>query len=527
MDTLCEYILQKARGEDRRDVWNNIFDLYWRAVFSGHFDEAKRLLTVYFDIVGPDFKIKIDKQPEGENLRNRCLATIWAHAPAAKPTNVPAWVAVARPFTSNEVPEYNIFRPEFYEKWPEEYSIPSYGIVNPDKYNAHAWRTSQDHWECALCARLLCRAPQGQVPDRAAIEEAFEAIDRLRTHLPCRKPDEPVRLYSPPAQSQLVIIVPDHIYLPFLLGLGLRDRAWDVFRNGQDQHWHRLPALYEICLREGRYLPYLERDDAKSAVDKIAAALISRKENGRFDPLQPLLDLEWSELLRRFSEAAFACHATAYSRLRDPPQKASDILLPPITPELLAEVQHRLGPLPSDLRDMVQIANGFRGPLYRLGRGFPGVDKFEIEACDSWQSHFLTDEDYGLDQGRLLPQASNEVLKAPVWIAYIGKGVETAYQHLICPPDTWRKLAGDEHAEDGEYRVQCEIAWNHRHDVPEGDAFRGVRHWIASETSNMERRLERRERGERNEETDEEEEEPEDGETDEEDDEEVQHSSSQ
>lgn len=519
MDTLCEYILQKARGEDRRDVWYDIVDLYSRAVFSGHFDEGQRLVTVYFDIVGLDFKI--DKF-EGDNVVNRCLATIWAHAPAAKPANVPAWVAVARPFISDEVPEYNIFRPEFYEKWPEEYSIPSYGIVNPDKYNPHAWRTSQDHWECALCARLLCRTPQGQVPDRAAIEEAFEAIDRLRTQLPCRKPDEPVRLYSPPAESELVMIVPDHIYLPFLLGLGLRDRAWDMFRNGQDQHWRRLPALYEICLREGRYLPLLERDDAKSAVDNIAAALISRKENGRFDPLQPLLDLEWSELLWRFSEAAFACHATAYSRLRDPPQKASDILSPPITPELLAEVEQRLGPLPSDLKEMVHVANGFRGPLHRLGRGFPGVEKFKIEACDSWESNFLTDEDHGL-----MPRASSEALKAPVWIAYIGKGVETAYQHLICPPDTWRKLARDEHAADGEYRIQCEIAWAYRKDGPQGDAFRGVRHWIASETSRMEVRLERRERGERNDETDEEEEEGDEGETDEEDDEEIQHISSQ
>jgi len=121
-DTLCEYIVQKARGEYRRDVWNDIIDLYWRAAFSSHFDDAQRLLQVYFDTVGPDFKIN---KLEGDNVANRCLATIWAHAPATKPSNVSAWVAIAGSFTIDEVRDYNIFRPEFYEKWPEKYWIPS------------------------------------------------------------------------------------------------------------------------------------------------------------------------------------------------------------------------------------------------------------------------------------------------------------------------------------------------------------------------------------------------------------------
>jgi len=509
-DSLCQYIVQGARGNDRSDVWWDIFDLYWRAAFSGHFGEARRLLEVYFGVVGPDFKVA---NLAGDNGVNRCLATIWAHAPAAKPFNVPAWVAGAGPFTDDEVPEYDISRPEFYEKWPEKYWIPSYGFLKPDKHDPHAWRTSQDHWECAACARLLCRVPQGQVPDRAAIEEAFEAIERLRTQLPCRKPGESEGLYSPPDQSEVARIVPDDIYLPFLLGLGLRDRAWEMFCNSEIRNWRRLPALYDMCLRQGRYLPLIERDDAKSAVDKITAAFISRQENGRFDPLKPLMDLGWSELLRRFSEAALQYHAKAYSRIKNPPRWASDILFPPITPELLAQAEQRLGPLPSDLKEMAQVANGFRGPLHRLGRGFPGLDKFKIEACDSWYENFLTDEDRGL------PRPSSEALEAPIWIAYVGKGIETAYQHLICPPDTWRKLVGNEHATDGEYRVQCQIAWAYRHDWPDTDAFKGVRHWVASETFKMEGRLGRRERGERDEETDEDEDEDDEGETDEEEDE--------
>lgn len=39
-DTLYKYIIQKARGKDRRDVWNDIFNLYWRTAFNGHFKDA-------------------------------------------------------------------------------------------------------------------------------------------------------------------------------------------------------------------------------------------------------------------------------------------------------------------------------------------------------------------------------------------------------------------------------------------------------------------------------------------------------
>ena len=77
-DSLCQYIVQGARGNDRSDVWWDIFDLYWRAAFSGHFSEARRLLEVYFGVVGPDFKVA---NLAGDNGVNRCLATIWAHAP--------------------------------------------------------------------------------------------------------------------------------------------------------------------------------------------------------------------------------------------------------------------------------------------------------------------------------------------------------------------------------------------------------------------------------------------------------------
>jgi hypothetical protein len=50
-----------------------------------------------------------------------------------------------------------------------------------DSYDPHQWKTSEDPWTHAICARLLCRVPEGQVADRVAISEAFEAVDRLFT----------------------------------------------------------------------------------------------------------------------------------------------------------------------------------------------------------------------------------------------------------------------------------------------------------------------------------------------------------
>jgi len=118
------------------------------------------------------------------------------------------------------------------------------------------------------------------------------------------------------------------------------------------------PVLYEVCLGEGYHVPLTSESESEMTVNRIVAALAERNEQGQ---LEPLKGVQWPELLRRFSKAAFRAYEKAYGELDDPPQKPEDILLPPITHELLTEVEQRLEPLPLDLREMVQIANGTAG----------------------------------------------------------------------------------------------------------------------------------------------------------------------
>lgn len=200
--------------------------------------------------------------------------------------------------------------------------------------------------------------------------------------------------------------------------------------------------------------------------------------------LQDLLEMPWKELLRRFSESAFVAHNRRYRALPNPPKKASDILLPPITPSVLAEVEERLGRLPPDLRAMVVVANGFRGHWHLFGGGFPPIQKFEVDVCDeNWLSFMgdaLGDE-----------EPEEEGKNAPIWIAFGGTEWSDDFNHIICPAETWRKLVGDGHETTSKYRVTYTAHWE-----SDGDGFKSIREWLATKTLEIEDLIAKRERGE-------------------------------
>jgi len=334
---------------------------------------------------------------------------------------------------------------------------------------------------------------KGQVPEWAAIEEAFEAIEKIRTELPYRGKDEQELLNNPP--GSFADVVPPWIYLPFAVGLGKRDSVREVFQNWErpmlNTPWdmRHYSALYEVCLGEGYHVPLISESEAEMTVERIVAALAERKEQGQ---LEPLKGLEWPELLRRFSEAAFKAYAKAYGDLDDPPQKPEDILLPPITHELLAEVEQRLGLLPLDLRKMMQSANGWRG-TYDMAGGFPGIDKMVLVPCkDEW----MKVSGDGLLQVHRdgLPE---EIGEAPMWRVCGGTDECEDGEHLICPPETWRKLVGDDRPTAEEYRVTYKVHWDG--DV---DANNSMKDLIESEKLYMERLLEIRDKGLEDEEED-------------------------
>jgi hypothetical protein len=441
-------------------IWYDIFTLYVLCAFSGLHDKARDLLQAFFDAV-PDF------EPNPKLPDKRILASIWKHAEATKPANVP-WSDGA----AFDTTEYDIDDPAFYRfmRWPQFLWTPSTGVIeDTSRLDVHSWKTSQDHWEHGICARLLCRVPEGQVPDRAAITEAFDALDRLFA-LPRSGVGEPWVF------SQ---VFPLPVYFALAAGLDKLGpgKATEIFEafiwEGVLVDLMPVPALYEAFLGVNRRESLIDESKAIAAVDTITAALSRRRVKG---PQEPLHGLGWPDVLRRFSEAAFKVHADEYAELARPPARPSDILLPPITTEKLAETEQRLGPLPPDMKEMVQVANGFRGAWHLFGGGFPGVDTLEVGPCGEDYLYFMGDMD--LDP-------SEDAKAAPTWTGY---GVEENddYFFYICPPASWRLLAGDRSGADGEYRVSHAAHWS---DGGDGN-WRSMRDWIASETVAMERQLE-------------------------------------
>jgi hypothetical protein len=86
-------------------------------------------------------------------------------------------------------------------------------IIGPD-YDGHQWKDSQDPWEHAICARVLCRLKDGKPPSRERVEEAFEAVDRLFTQFPRRGEKMPH-----------AHIFPLHIYFIMAIYLGHLEKA--------------------------------------------------------------------------------------------------------------------------------------------------------------------------------------------------------------------------------------------------------------------------------------------------------------
>ncbi|KAH8903702.1 hypothetical protein BR93DRAFT_930860 [Coniochaeta sp. PMI_546] len=482
-------------ADSLEEIWWDIFTLYVLCSFTGLQDVARALLEAYFD-AHPGSK------PDRRLPTQQAVESIWRHAEATKPRNSP-WEVVELDRTQGFA-QYDIGNPAFYQfyKWTTVQ-------VSDDSYDPHQWKNSEDPEVHATCARLLCRVPEGQIPDRTAIEEAFEAVDRLFMELPRTS-----------TSSHFNWKFPIPVYFCLAVGLGKREKARKIFELAcQPEEWCPdvllpIPALYEVYLGDAAAAdpdatPLIAQSDATSAATCLTQALIQRRQTGRQEPLH---GVGWPELLRRFTEAAFTGLASEYAEIEDPPQRPSDILLPPITPDKLAEVEQRLGPLPPDLREMVQVANGFKGTWHFAGGGFAGVDKLLVRPSDDYEIFLgILPEPRVSTRTVTKPDGTTQTVTVrvhqvgtgqtegmgagPVWVGP-GTVENDDFEHVICPPETWRKLVetgrtprrskNAEGNNDNEYSVTYYAHWT----AGDDDGYRSMRHWIASETASMERELE-------------------------------------
>lgn len=206
--------------------------------------------------------------------------------------------------------------------------------------------------------------------------------------------------------------------------------------------------------------------------------------------------MSWSDLLRRFSEARFKVLQYQENNGTDEedegqqdecPEKASDILLPPLTAAEIAIAEAKLGPIPQDLKDMSLVARGFKGGWHFAGGGFPGLqDVFEgaLENGAEYLEYFDA-YDEGDDEGDEQDEPSEtkeEVdiedddekseteqtgnkrkFEYPNCWAYSGTMENDDVEHFICPPAAWakfRKSAGKPKPKSNEYGIWSGAHWS-------------------------------------------------------------------
>jgi hypothetical protein len=497
-------------ADDLLGLWQEILVLSFILFFSGHRDEAIQVLEGYFDVC------PVERRGNTLFWSSTSVAVeeikaleMLLHFAPRQPRNYP-WI----PLSDSRLrePRFDIAKPEFFQldNWTNTEWIPStdYGErldTRPidENYDGSRWQDSDDPWTHAICARVLCHEPSTE-----AVEEAFGAVDKLFTILPKRKNPRNANDEWPHSH-----IFPVKIYFLLAVGLNKRGTARKILQRALRtdeftlQELLEVPAAYEIFLDpelQGVAVPtIISVKEGARAASVLTDAFEKRLKDGQQEPLQ---GIEWPELLRRFSEAAFKVHGDAYEEVEDEEiEKPSDILLPPITAEALAEIEQKLGPLPQDLKDMVLVANGFKGGWHFAGGGWAGVDKLRLEYPSEYEIYLGVEPptERSIETITNPDGTTRQVMKHIVSFTGKPSGVEwgpvyacwgavenDGFNHILCPHETWKKIKGG-NVRDGEYRV---IHYAHWTAGPQGE-YNSMRHWIASMTAEMERELAGEEQG--------------------------------
>lgn len=419
------------------------------------------------------------------------LELLWRHL-FPRPDHVP-WEKWSDDELGKAAKEHDVQNMEFWNSHAEVdwLTKPPFNAKVAEEYDVHQWKGSDDAATHAVCARLLCKPVDGAIPSHAAMEESLDCMDQLLAKV------------APLADN-----VPHHhivsgkTYFILAVHLGKMDKAVHMLKRAcqaDSFELHNLvtvPAFYNTLSQQpdGTVIHPLLSDKYMDDIGKkLVQAIKSRAENGLQEPLH---GVSWHDLLTRFANAAFIVNHENY--LEQGITSAAGILLPPATPSQIAEVEARTGPLPADLKDMVLIANGFKGGYHFAAGGFAGISLLMAEPLN--ESHEIQ---LGIDppprqsllETQTLPDGTTRtVFRNTVefpgsgtgrnWgnvLTYSAGEESDFFEHLICPPATWAKVRGGK-AREGEYRLVLYTNWGHH------EEWKGVRDWLANLTLKLERK---------------------------------------
>jgi hypothetical protein len=125
----------------------------------------------------------------------------------------------------------------YYEAWTNTEDAAMFSAPELD-FEVHSWKESEDPFDRALCAKILCRPKEGKVPGRENVQQVFEVIGKLFTTLGGSRKYFPVRIY-------------------FILGVWLcrKDKSFEILEKTYSRvsemfqlHTSRIFRSYMRCL---------------------------------------------------------------------------------------------------------------------------------------------------------------------------------------------------------------------------------------------------------------------------------------
>ncbi|KAH8812682.1 hypothetical protein F5884DRAFT_878567 [Xylogone sp. PMI_703] len=262
-----------------------------------------------------------------------------------------------------------------------------------------------------------------------------------------------------------------------LLSQGLKVDGFSL--DGSLYHYLLLPGIYDALplLAEGEKQSnpfFIPKDDARVIVGKIIEALEVRATKGRQWELAAD-KVGWKELLDRLVVAAWNVYRREYRSMGV--VRADDILYDPATEEEIQRAEEQVGPLPADFKEMVRIANGFRGGYHFFGGGIAGIQS--ISRCEDGD-----DLEHNMDEFEAQGMRQDEITGDMVELQ---AGSECdGFRHFIIPPEMWKANVVGREVEEGEYQYWHVASW--RGGI---DRWNSIRDYVASCVEEVEDMVER------------------------------------
>ncbi|KUJ18964.1 uncharacterized protein LY89DRAFT_643530 [Mollisia scopiformis] len=379
----------------------------------------------------------------------------------------------------------------------------------PEPEDPHLWKESDDPRMLAMCARLLAKdKTQGEYPPEERLREALEAAKKLYAQPQVCVSEwdykearaEGKYRHSALLYRRLVVEVAIRVgeleTAAEMMGLGLRI---DGFATGSELDVYlMMPGIYDVLPllaergKEGN--PFLIGEEvADEMVREIVATLELRATKGR---QWSQAKVGWEELLNRLAQGAWKVNRKEYKQMEV--KSAEGILYEPASEEEIQRAEKKCGELPEDFKDMIRVANGFKGGYHLFGGGLLGLDGMHVAHGDDITDCRLRDQ---------YPAGSMLQLES-------GNEDCDGFTHYIITPAAYkaRAIEQGQEIEEGEYMYWHWAYWQ----GGGANCWKSVRDFVASCVEEVEGMVER---GERANDEDDEDDEDQDSDSDEEDEE--------